>query len=186
MNKEITFESKKGFNKSSKIIAFKLGVNASLILSSLIYKHNYWFSKNKLINMCDEPYFFITYLNLEAETLIKQSAIKKAIIELKKTGLIKVKRKGLPATNHYHLNECAINDFEAKYEHEYLEWTKGLKSIAKADRERLDEYYIIHNNDKKVVSKSASKTQDLEYDLIEQMRESMSTQTHSSGLNYMS
>ena len=92
-------------------------------------------------------------------------------------------RKGLPATNHYHLNECAINDFEAKYEHEYLEWTKGLKSIAKADRERLDEYYIIHNNDKKVVSKSASKTQDLEYDLIEQMRESMSTQTHSSGRN---
>ena len=186
MNKGITFESKKGFNKSSKIIAFKLGVNASLILSSLIYKHNYWFSENRLINICDESYFYITYLNLEAETMIKQSAIKTAVIELKKAGLIKVERKGLPATNHYHLNECAINDFEAKYEDEYIDWAEGLKSIAKADRRRFDELEIAHKNEKNVVSKSASKTQDLGYDLIEQLRESTSSETHSSGLNYMS
>jgi len=184
MSKKIIFEPRKGFNQSSKIIAFKLGVNASIILSSLLYKHNYWFEKNRLMNIGDEFYFFITYLNIEGETLIKQSAIKKAIGKLKKAGLIKVERKGVPATNHYCLKEYAINAFEAKYEDEYLKWIEDLNSSGKRDRERFSTRDVIQVGEEDVASKNSSNIQTLNDKFIEDMRNSTLSETHESGLIY--
>ena len=181
MNGKITFASKKGFNQSSKIIAFKLGLNASIILSNLIYKHNYWSDEDKLIMINEETYFFITLKNLEGESSIKQSAIKKAIIDLKNVGLIKVKRKGVPATNHYCLNEEVINAFESRYENEYLERIEELKSTAKKDRQRFNQHNKINLNDKTKETKSTTIIKVSENELIEQMRNSMGCQVHCSG-----
>ena len=182
MDKKISHKAEKGFNKSSKILAFKLGNNASIILSSLIYKYNYWLNNEKLIKIGSENYFYITYINLQAETLIKQSAIKKAITDLKKAGLINVKRKGLPATNHYSLNEETINNFELIHEDEYLRWIESLNSIAKTDRNRFN------NSTKESISKPSTNSQiesikeTSQIEFIEQMRNSISSQTHISGL----
>jgi hypothetical protein len=172
MNTEITYESKKGYNQSSKILAFKLGINASIILSSLIYKHNYWFGEN---------FFYITYTNLQAETLIKQSAIKKAIVNLKEAGLIKVKRKGVPATNHYSLNEEALNNYESKYESEYLEWIESLNSNAEIDRDRFTKSIKESESELDINLLNSSVNNHSEMELIEQMRNSMGSQIHSSG-----
>jgi transcription initiation factor IIE alpha subunit len=181
MNTEITYESKKGYNQSSKILAFKLGINASIILSSLIYKHNYWFGENRLIKIENENFFYITYTNLQAETLIKQSAIKKAIVNLKEAGLIKVKRKGVPATNHYSLNEEALNNYESKYESEYLEWIESLNSNAEIDRDRFTKSIKESESELDINLLNSSVNNHSEMELIEQMRNSMGSQIHSSG-----
>jgi len=170
MNKEIKFETIKGFNQSSKIIAYKLGLKASILLSNLIYKHNYWFDKNRLIKLEEEYYFFITYSNLEAETTIKNSGIKKAIKDLKDWGLIKVKRKGVPATNHYTINVEVLSRFESKYEEEYLKWIEGLSHESKKDRERFSQHIITENNEKFNKSKNVNNIEISQNELIEYLR----------------
>lgn len=183
MKKRITHESKKGFNQSSKIIAYKLGINASIILSSLIYKHNYWFDENKLKNIEGEYYFYITYSNLQAETTLKLSAIKKGIKVLKKANLIQVERKGVPATNHYCLNQETIANFETIHEKEYLSWIETLNTIAKADKNRFPEKkeIVVHEQIKTI--QYYPEIEDPSDKIFQQLMDSIGADTHSSGLN---
>ncbi|MDN3641160.1 hypothetical protein QWY87_00495 [Lutimonas halocynthiae] len=183
MKKKITHVSKKGFNQSSKIIAYKLGINASIILSNLIYKHNYWYDENKLKNIDGEYYFYITYINLQAETTLNQSAIKKAIKALKNADLINVKRKGVPATNHYCLNQKAIDNFESKYEFEYLSWIETINNSAKKDRNRFTYQSKIKRSSQTLASSLKNVTEDSEMAMISQIRNAMGQETHFSGLN---
>ena len=146
-----------------------------------IYKYNYWLDENRLIEIENENYFYITYINLQAETTIKQSAIKKAISKLKKAGLIKVKLKGVPATNHYSLNENTINNFESMHENEYLKWIESLNLKGKIDRDRFNVSSKESASKRNTNSQNGSETIFSENEFFEKMRNSMGSQTHPSG-----
>ncbi len=131
---KIEYKSEKGFNWSSKIMEFKLGINAARLLNTLIYKQNYWIDENGMVKLEEGYAFYITISNLQWETNMTPHAIGKAIKILKKSGLIKVKKRGLPAKNHYILNRKAIQNYDAKYKDEFE--ARFNKLIAKASKDR--------------------------------------------------
>lgn len=135
---EIIQKNTKGFNRSSKIMEHKLGINESRLLNTLIYKHNYWNSEGELIKIDKGWGFYITIPNLQGETNLSPSVIKRCIDALKKYGLIEVYRKGIPAKNHYVLNKQAIESFDEKHESEYESWIDSLGYKAEADRSRFE------------------------------------------------
>lgn len=135
--KKITQEFEKGFNRSSKVMEHKLGNNAAKVLSTLIYKHNVWYEMEKLINIEGKASFWITMPDLMIEINLKKYSIQKAIEILKKEKLIEVHKIGLPARNHYVLDEEAINRYEIEHVDEYEKGIKRIKKAAQADRKRF-------------------------------------------------
>ncbi len=142
---KITHEFEKGFNRSSKIMENKLGIDAARLLNTLIYKHNYWLSENRMINVRGKQGYYITISNLQMETNLNPYAISKALKKLKKEKLIEVHKIGLPAVNHYVINGYAINKFEKDHVKDYEEWIKKLSEDAKTDRKRFSTQSIAEN-----------------------------------------
>lgn len=89
-------------------IAHSIGMNESLLLNELIYKHDYWEEQKRL-----EPdgSFFITQSDIERDIALspkQQTRAMKNIIDL---GLVSVKKYGMPAVNYYTINTQAFIDF---------------------------------------------------------------------------
>lgn len=144
-DEKIIHEFEKGFNRSSKIMEYKLGIDAARLLNTLIYKHNYWLKQNRMIDVNGKQGFYITISNLQMETNLKPYAISKALKKLKKERLIEVHKIGLPAVNHYVVNGEAINKYEKANVKKYEEWTKKLSDDAKSDRKRFSTQSIVEN-----------------------------------------
>ncbi len=142
---KITHEFEKGFNRSSKIMENKLGIDAARLLNTLIYKHNYCLSENRMINVRGKQGYYITISNLQMETNLNPYSISKALKKLKKEKLIEVHKIGLPAVNHYVINGYAINKFEKDHVKDYEEWIKKLSEDAKTDRKRFSTQSIAEN-----------------------------------------
>jgi len=140
MEKEIIQKNIKGFNRSSKIMEYKLGINEARLLNTLVYKHNYWSSEKRLIKIGKELGFYVTIPNLQGETNLGPSVIKRCIKELKKSGLINVYKIGIPAKNHYVLNKHAIESFDDIHGSDYETWIDSLGYMAKVDRVRFDNW----------------------------------------------
>ena len=138
MQEEITQSNLKGFNRSSKIMEHKIGINEARILSTLIYKHNYWAGREDLVEVNGGEAFYITIPNLQVETNLGPKTIQRCLDNLKKSGLINVYRKGIPAQNYYVLNKEAIEGFDEKYESEYEEWANRINNYAESDRTRFE------------------------------------------------
>lgn len=130
----------KGFNRSSKIMEYKIGINEARLLNTLVYKHNYWLGENKLEKIDEGWGFYITIPNLQGETNLSESVIKRCLNKLKKEGLIEVHRKGIPAKNHYVLNKEAIESFDEKNGSEYESWLDALDYNAQNDRARFKKH----------------------------------------------
>ena len=139
MEMEITQKFEKGFNRSSKIMEYKLGINEARLLSTLEYKHNYWEDENKLIEIDEGLSFYITIPNLQVELNLSPSVIKRCLNKLKKSGLVQIYRKGIPAKNHYILNKDAIENFDAKYLGDYVIWSEEIYESASEDRARFED-----------------------------------------------
>lgn len=137
MEKEIEQKFEKGFNRSSKIMEYKIGINEARLLNTLVYKYNYWSTEGGLTNLNGESAFWITIPNLQVETNLSPSVIKRCLGKLKKSGLIEVYKKGIPAKNYYVLNREAIDNFDTQYEQEYEAWTDKIYKSAKTDRARF-------------------------------------------------
>ena len=142
---KIIHEFEKGFNRSSKIMEYKLGIDAARLLNTLIYKHNYWLNENRMIDINGKQGFYITISNLQMETNLKPYAISKALKKLKEERLIEVHKIGLPAVNHYVVNGEAINKYEKAHVKDYEEWIKVLSEDAKTDRKRFSTQSIAEN-----------------------------------------
>ncbi len=138
-NNKIVQEFEKGFNRSSKIMEYKIGIDAARLLNTLIYKHNYWIDEDRMVKLEEGEAFWITIPNLQGETNMKPFTIKKAIKNLEKLKLIEVYRRGVPSKNHYILNREAILGFDDRYKNEYEDWLNKLYVKAVEDRSRFPE-----------------------------------------------
>jgi len=86
----------------SLLVAF--GIDANVVLSHLYQQQNYFKEQGQLVN----GMFFCTTENISCVTTLSYYQIKQAINTLTKWGIIKVKRKGVPAKLYFQINESQI------------------------------------------------------------------------------
>lgn len=89
----------------NKFLAQSLGLDAAIILSELIGWHTFFAERDRLD---DEGMFFCTVDKLEENTTLSEHQQRKAVNKLEALGLIKTKRKGLPAKRYFTIDEDAI------------------------------------------------------------------------------
>lgn len=136
---EIEHNILNGFNRSSKVLEHKLGINAARVLNMLIYKHNYWLNREGLIDIDGKQAFYITIPNIQVETNLSKEPIYNAIKKLKEEKLVEVYKIGLPARNHYIVNIKEVNELENNHAEVYLKWRESVYSEATTSRKRFDE-----------------------------------------------
>jgi len=86
----------------SLLVAF--GIDANVVLSHLYQQQNYFKEQGQLVN----GMFFCTTENISCVTTLSYYQIKQAINTLTKWGIIKVKRKGVPAKLYFQIDESQI------------------------------------------------------------------------------
>jgi hypothetical protein len=90
----------------NKQLARTVGIEAALLFSDLCQAQKYWNEKNGA-----EGYFYKVETDIQEDTTLSPHKQSKARIELKKAGLLKLKRKGLPAKIHYLIDKDCLNKF---------------------------------------------------------------------------
>tara|TARA_R110000824_G_scaffold107747_2_gene254261 strand:+ start:2370 stop:3035 length:666 start_codon:yes stop_codon:yes gene_type:complete len=123
--------SSSAFIICNKILAKKLGLKATILLSDLISKEEYFITNGQLDS---EGYFFNTQSNIEDDTTLTPYQQRNALKTLKKYFLIDTKRKGIPAKQYFKINEEQVMKFLNNKE------TSSLPSINK------NKEIIINNN----------------------------------------
>jgi hypothetical protein len=84
----------------NKQLARQVGLNEAILLADLISKEEYFIAKGMT-----DGWFFNTEANIEQDTTLNSYHQRKCLRTLKKAGLIEVKRKGIPAKQHFKINE---------------------------------------------------------------------------------
>ena len=105
MNKSILASSP--FLIINKCLLQNLGVDASLVLSDLIQKEQY-FKENPHDN---EGFFFNVTSDISCSTTLSYYQIKQALNILQKSNIIEVILKGVPAKKHFKINHNQIKSF---------------------------------------------------------------------------
>jgi len=138
-NEKIEHKFSKGFNRSSKVLEHKIGINAARLLNTLIYKHNYWLEDERESTFINgKRAFYIIIPNLQVETNLSKDPIQKAIKKLVAENLIEVHKKGIPSKNYYIVNGEAIYKLERDHAKIYEKWGESIYIGAKNDRKRFD------------------------------------------------
>jgi uncharacterized phage protein (TIGR02220 family) len=89
----------------NKNLAKKVGLDAALLLSDLAQAQLYW---NEKLNR--EDYFYKVESDIEEDTTLSSHKQRKARTILSKAGILKVKRKGVPAKIFYFIDESCIKN----------------------------------------------------------------------------
>lgn len=89
-------------------IGKKIGIYASIMLSELCYKHDYWKEQGKLL---DDEWFFLTVGDCEDETGLTKDNQETAINKLIELKIIEKAQKRMPATRHFKINESQLASF---------------------------------------------------------------------------
>lgn len=97
--------SSSAFIICNKILAKKLGLKATILLSDLISKQEY-FINHGLID--PKGYFFNTQENIEEDTTLTPYQQRNALRTLKNNLLVETKKQGIPAKLHYKINEQQV------------------------------------------------------------------------------
>ena len=100
--------SSSAFIICNKILAKKLGLKATILLSDLISKQEY-FINNGLIDT--QGFFFNTQENIEEDTTLTPYQQRNALRTLKNNFIVETKKKGIPAKLHYKINEQQVMEF---------------------------------------------------------------------------
>jgi hypothetical protein len=95
--------SSSAFIVLNKQLAKQVGLKEAVLLADLISKEEYFIS-----NGMTDGWFFNTEANIEKDTTLTPYQQRKCIKTLKKEGLIEVKRKGIPAKQHFKINEQLV------------------------------------------------------------------------------
>jgi hypothetical protein len=90
----------------NKELARRVGLKEAVLLADLISKEEYFIAKGMT-----DGWFFNTEANIEKDTTLTAYQQRKCITTLKKEGLIEVKRKGIPAKQHFKINEELVVKF---------------------------------------------------------------------------
>ncbi len=91
----------------NKDLARKIGLKEAVLLADLISKEEYF---NKL-GECNEGWFFNTEANIYKDTTLTPYQQRKCLKTLKKHQIISVKRIGIPAKQHFKINEQLVVQF---------------------------------------------------------------------------
>ena len=98
-----------GFWVVNKKIAKKTSLDAAIVIADLISKREY-FIINKDITL-ESGWFFNTQENIEIDTGLSPHEQRKAINELVAAGFLEVKKIGIPAKNHFKVNDSQLLKF---------------------------------------------------------------------------
>lgn len=91
----------------NKSITKELGIDASLLLTELISKHNY-FSDRGMLD--EEGFFFSNREELENSTTLSLFRQNKALEILKKLKIIQVTNKGMPPVTRFRISFLKIDE----------------------------------------------------------------------------
>ena len=97
----------------NKELAKLIGLKETVLLADLISKEEYFFKNQQITEIVstDKGWFFNTEKNIEKDTTLSPYQIRKGIDKLKKLGILEVKRKGIPAKQHFKINEEQVIKF---------------------------------------------------------------------------
>jgi hypothetical protein len=109
----------------NKVLAKKLGLEASVLFADLAGSQLYWDSQNKTDN---EGWFFRTQKDIEDQTTLSPKVQTKCIKILIENGLVQTKLKGLPAVTHYLIGELEVTNLLNLFSQ------KGESSLAKREK----------------------------------------------------
>jgi len=90
----------------NKTLARNIGLKESILLADLISKEEYFIS-----NGMTDGWFFNTEANIEKDTTLTAYQQRKAIKKLKELNIIETKRIGVPAKQHFKINEELVVKF---------------------------------------------------------------------------
>ena len=100
--------SQGAFWQINKSLAQKVGLEAALLLSDLIDRESYFDSRDMLININGEKYFFVTSKQISDATTLSYRKQKSSITTLENEGMIKTFLRGVPAKLHFTICESKI------------------------------------------------------------------------------
>jgi hypothetical protein len=109
----------------NKVLAKKVGLEASVLFADLAGSQLYWDSQNKTDN---EGWFFRTQKDIEEQTTLSPKVQTKCIKILIENGLVQTKLKGLPAVTHYLIGELEVTNVLNLFSQ------KGESSLAKREK----------------------------------------------------
>jgi hypothetical protein len=102
--------SSSAFLVVNKSLAKQIGLKETVLLADLISKEEY-FIANNYSNYEMGGWFFNTEANIEADTTLTPFQQRKCLKTLKKYGIIETKRIGIPAKQHFKINEQVVIKF---------------------------------------------------------------------------
>jgi hypothetical protein len=98
--------SSSAFLVVNKQLAKVLGLKETVLLADLISKEEYF-----IANGMTDGWFFNTEKNIEQDTTLTSFQQRKCLKALKKYGIIETKRIGIPAKQHFKINEQVVIKF---------------------------------------------------------------------------
>ncbi|MGG4156885.1 MULTISPECIES: hypothetical protein [Bacteria] len=109
----------------NKNLVHAIGLNAAVLYSELISKHAYFENREMLTK---DGYFYNRVDNIRLDTGLGEKPQSAAIKQLKKLGLIKTDKRGLPATRYFKVvdNDQLIADILSSGKQKRLELEKEL------------------------------------------------------------
>ena len=84
----------------TKVIGRTIGIELAVMLSELVYKYRYWQARRQLDNMGG---FFMSSQDLQDVLGIAEGAVKRMTRQIQESGVVKVKKRGVPAKNYWYI-----------------------------------------------------------------------------------
>tara|TARA_R100001082_G_scaffold31591_1_gene16153 strand:- start:2204 stop:2851 length:648 start_codon:yes stop_codon:yes gene_type:complete len=137
----------------NKELAKQIGLHEVVLLADLISKEQYFIDNNKL----NEGWFFNTAKNIQDDTTLTSHQQRKAIKNLKSLGIIETKLIGIPAKQHFKINENKLlSYFNTSYSKSEQQVVKKTQTINKNKE-------ITINNNISIREKFVSEVMELDY-----------------------
>ena len=145
--------SSSAFLVVNKELAKQIGLHEVVLLADLISKEQYFIDNNKL----NEGWFFNTAKNIQDDTTLTSHQQRKAIKNLKSLGIIETKLIGIPAKQHFKINENKLlSYFNTSYSKSEQQVVKKTQTINKNKE-------ITIKNNISIREKFVSEVMDLDY-----------------------
>ena len=137
----------------NKELAKQIGLHEVVLLADLISKEQYFIENNQL----NEGWFFNTSKNIQADTTLTSHQQRKCIKSLKSLGIIETKLIGIPAKQHFKINENKLlSYFTTSYSKSEEQDVKKTQTINKNKE-------ITINNNISIREKFVSEVMELDY-----------------------
>ena len=114
----ISLLSTDGYIMCNKKLIKEFGGDCAIIIGELCAEYNYYKALGRLT---EENSFYSTQENIEDNTGLNPYAQRKALKALQDADIIRISKQGLPAKNHYWINQSKLLDFFSSSNFEGLE-----------------------------------------------------------------